>query len=105
MRSFEFPVEAGHIHEFKRAVGDYDAPFDPDAAAPPTFMVAADRHDPEYDRRLRSDQPWPPVAPETGSGFHAGMVFEYHRHPEGWRSAHCHSGRWRGVDQTGTPRR
>ena len=52
MRSFEFPIEAGHIQEFKRAVGDLDASFDPDAAAPPTFMVAADRYDPDYDRRL-----------------------------------------------------
>lgn len=81
MRSFQFPIEAGHIQEFKRAVGDHDAAFDPDAPAPPTFMVAADRYDPDYDRRLRSDREWPPVAPEIGSGFHAGMVFEYHRHP------------------------
>ena len=81
MRSFEFPIEAGHIQEFKRSVGDFDAVFDADAAAPPTFMVSADRYDPDYDRRLRSDREWPPVAPETGSGFHAGMVFEYHRHP------------------------
>ena len=28
MRSFEFPIEAGHIQEFKRAVGDLDAAFD-----------------------------------------------------------------------------
>ena len=86
MRSFQFPIEAGHIQEFKRAVGDHDARFDADAVAPPTFMVAADRYDPEYDRRLRSDGPWPPEAPESGSGFHAGMVFEYHRHPRAGES-------------------
>jgi hypothetical protein len=98
-RSFRFPVEAGHIALFARALGDSDPAFGrPDggdvadvAVAPPTFVQAADHYDPEYDRRPRSDEPWygsgrepigsgtPPGAETGGLGFHAEQSFEYHR--------------------------
>jgi len=98
-RSFRFPVEAGAIALFARALGD-DSPAyrDPESeqaracggiVAPPTFTQAADHFDPEYDRRPRTGEPWFGSAREdVGAGtmpaggvkgFHAEQEFEYHR--------------------------
>jgi hypothetical protein len=106
----KFPVEAGHILMFARAVGD-DNPVYADASyaagtepggiiAPPTFMQASAQFDPDYFLRPKADKPW------FGSGKHASGVkpradgdddadsgenkailhaeqhFEYHRHPQ-----------------------
>ena len=87
---------------FARAVGDPSPLYcDADAAreaglpgivAPPTFAIAADHFDPDYERRPRPDEPWfgsgaRPISVEGGSqqaagggsGFHAEERFVYHR--------------------------
>ena len=101
MRTFRFPVEAGQILQFARAIGDSNSVYaDADSLAaraaggilaPPTFTQAADHYDPHYDRRVEPDAPWfgsgrePISAPdgpfnsEGGSGFHAEQRFEYHK--------------------------
>ena len=100
MRSHRFPVEAGHIELFARALDDpnpiysdreYAATTDCGGViAPPTFTQAAEHWDPEYDRRPPHAQPWygsgrqpiGPAEPPGGSGglgFHAEQEFEYHR--------------------------
>jgi hypothetical protein len=84
VRSYAVPVEAGQVAQFRRAVGDLDAAVEPGAVAPPTFLMAADLFDPEYQRRPRSGQAWPGaanVAAGGGAGFHAEQTFVYHRHP------------------------
>src|SRR5689334_22010288 len=63
-----FPVEAGHIMLFARAVGDTNPVYqDAEAAkktevggiiAPPTFPQAVAQFDPDYPLRWRPDQPW-----------------------------------------------
>lgn len=107
-----FPIERGHILQFARAVGDpnplysdpeYAAATEPGAIlAPPTFLMAADHFDPDYERRPRVGEPWrgsgrePSGVPSDQlwgqvSGYHAEQHFEYHRHPRAgdvltWRS-------------------
>ena len=83
-RSYTVPVEAGQIAQFRRAVGELDAPAEAEAIAPPTFLMAADLFDPDYQRRPRPGQDWPGAANQTageGAGFHAEQTFTYHRHP------------------------
>ncbi|MDY7106842.1 MAG: MaoC family dehydratase N-terminal domain-containing protein [Actinomycetota bacterium] len=64
----EFPVEAGHILMFARAVGDPN-PIYADAAyaassevgsiiAPPTFAQSSAQFDPDYPLRPKIGQPW-----------------------------------------------
>ena len=95
-----FPVEAGHIMQFARAIGDpnpvyYDA--DHAAAtevggilAPPTFVQASAHFDPDYFLRPKIGEPWfgsgrtssGATSSATGSGgggLHAEQHFEYHR--------------------------
>lgn len=101
MAARKFPVEAGHIMMFARAVGD-DNPIysDEDHArtteagsiiAPPTFAQASAQYDPDYPLRPKIGQPWfgsgktpSGVVQETGGGggggLHAEQHFEYHRH-------------------------
>jgi acyl dehydratase len=93
-----FPVEAGHIMLFARAIGDTNPVYhDAEAAkktetggiiAPPTFAQAVAQFDPEYPLRWRPDQPWfgsgkTPSGVEKraggGGGLHAEQHFEYHR--------------------------
>ena len=97
----KFPVEAGHILLFARAIGDTNKVYsDEDYAnssgsggiiAPPTFAQASAQFDPEYTLRPKIGQPWfgsgknPTGITETGdsnvgSGLHAEQHFEYHRH-------------------------
>jgi hypothetical protein len=83
-RSYQVPVEAGQVAAFRRAVGELEAQPEPDAIAPPTFLMAADLFDPDYQRRPRAGQDWPGGANQPageGAGFHAEQTFTYHRHP------------------------
>jgi hypothetical protein len=81
MSAARFPVEAGHILMFARALGD-DSPAyqgaltgDP-VVAPPTFSWAAAHFDPDCAVRPRAGEPWPP--PGRG-GLHAEQSYTYHR--------------------------
>jgi acyl dehydratase len=63
-----FPVEAGHVLMFARAIGDPNPIYsDPDHAAgtevggliaPPTFVQASAQFDPDYGLRPRIGRPW-----------------------------------------------
>jgi len=101
-----FPIEAGHIQLFARAVGDgnqiyYDADYaagsEPGAViAPPTFAQASAQFDDDYPLRPKLDKPWfgsgkegsgvtRESSGEGGGGASAGLLhaeqhFEYHRH-------------------------
>lgn len=101
MAAEKFPIEAGHIMMFARAVGD-DNPiyYDEDYAkgtepgsviAPPTFVQASAQFDPEYRLRPKIGQPWFGSGKEPtgvqqssggggGGGLHAEQHYEYHRH-------------------------
>ena len=64
----QFPVEAGHIMMFARAVGDKNPIYcDPEYAAgtepggiiaPPTFVQASAQFDPDYFLRPKIGEPW-----------------------------------------------
>jgi acyl dehydratase len=68
MADYTFPVEAGHIMLFARAVGDPNAIYhDPEQAkntepggiiAPPTFIQASAQFNPTYPLRPRIGEPW-----------------------------------------------
>ena len=55
-----FPIEAGHIMLFARAIGDPNPIYyDPEQAiAPPTFVQASAQFDPDYGLRPKIGQPW-----------------------------------------------
>lgn len=98
-----FPVEAGHIKMFARAIADPNPVYaDPAYAAstevggiiaPPTFVQASAHHDEDYPLRPKLGQAWfgsgrhaSGVVPEVGStsggagrGLHAEQHFEYRR--------------------------
>ncbi len=93
-----FPVEAGHIMLFARAIGDPNPVYYEESAhqtdlggviAPPTFVMAAAQFDPDYPLRPKVGQPWlgsgreptglPPSEGEGGTGLHAEQHFTYHR--------------------------
>ncbi len=103
-----FPVEAGHVMMFARAIGDPNPVYaDAEYAAaseigaipaPPTFVTASAQFDPDYPLRPKAGQPWfgsgrnatgtPPTAPTGGGGtggsgggtsLHAEQSYEYHR--------------------------
>jgi hypothetical protein len=97
-----FPVEAGHILLFARAIADPNPMYaDPDlAVAPPTFVQASAQFDPDYFLRPKPGQPWMGsgatpsqlVAASAGgssggggggggTGLHAEQHYEYHRIP------------------------
>ena len=103
MAAKKFPVEAGHIMLFARAVGDpnpiyYDEEHakgtEPGSIiAPPTFAQASAQFDPDYYLRPKIGEPWfgsgreptgiPPKEGGSGGGsggLHAEQHFEYHRH-------------------------
>jgi acyl dehydratase len=108
MTAERFPIEAGHIMMFARAIGDLNPIYyDPDTAvAPPTFVQASAQFDPDYFLRPRPDRPWMGSATEPsqalaaarkaaeeaeargekvertgggGGGLHAEQHYEYHR--------------------------
>jgi acyl dehydratase len=104
-----FPIEAGHIMLFARAIGDPNPIYyDPSQAiAPPTFVQASAQFDPDYGLRPKIGRPWfgsgktpsglqrPAPAEKAeggssgggggsgrgggGSGLHAEQHYEYHR--------------------------
>jgi acyl dehydratase len=81
MSAARFPVEAGHILMFARALGDenpaYQGALTGEAvSAPPTFAWAAAHFDPECTVRPRPGAPWPPRA---AGGLHAEQSYTYHR--------------------------
>jgi hypothetical protein len=105
--TYRFPVEAGHIMTFARAIGDPNPIYADEARAaqteaggiiaPPTFAQASAQYDPDYPLRPRIGEPWfgssrqPTGTPTTtgasgggggrgeGTGLHAEQHFEYHR--------------------------
>jgi N-terminal half of MaoC dehydratase len=102
-----FPIEAGHVMLFARAIGDPNRIYaDPEYArttdvggiiAPPTFVQASAQFDADYPLRPRIGEPWfgsgkeatgRSQSPTTGgsggggsggTGLHAEQHFEYHR--------------------------
>jgi acyl dehydratase len=90
-----FPIEAGHVLTFARAIGDDNPVYrDPDSTAaqeaggliaPPTFMAAGAQWDPDWPLRPRPGEKWfgsasgPGTAPPGGGGLHAEQHFTYHR--------------------------
>jgi N-terminal half of MaoC dehydratase len=86
MTAGRFPVEAGHVLTFARALGAADAPL-PSAgdAAPPTFAMASAQFDPDYPLRPRPGARWHGSGGDAGlitdgaGGLHAEQHFTYHR--------------------------
>jgi acyl dehydratase len=96
--TFTFPVEAGAIVMFARALGDlgprwYDED-SPEAqrhggvAAPPTFVASVAHWDPDWPYRPRPDVEWwgsgrgpgkPPPNVGAGTSLHAEQHYEYHQ--------------------------
>ena len=84
-----FPVEAGHVLMFRRAVGHDDAESGADAtsdvAVPATFIQASAQFDPDYILRPKPQSPWwgsgsdAGYMPEGGGGLHAEQHYEFHR--------------------------
>jgi hypothetical protein len=84
-----FPIEAGHVLMFRRAVGYPDSENGVDLAdieyAPPTFVAAAAHFDPDWKLRPNGRDEWwgsakgPGTAPTGGGGLHAEQHYEYHR--------------------------
>lgn len=78
---------------FARALGDPNPAYlGANAPAPPTFAIAFDHFDPDFERRPRPGEPWfgsgreavsvrdgSQQAPDGASGFHAEERFVYHR--------------------------
>jgi acyl dehydratase len=68
MTALRFPIEAGHIMMFARAIGDFNPVYqDEDLAlnsevggiiAPPTFVQASAHYDPDYPLRPHPGVPW-----------------------------------------------
>ena len=62
--TLRFPVEAGHIMMFARAIGDANPRFYEETAgakgvvAPPTFVQASAQFDPDYPLRPKIGQRW-----------------------------------------------
>jgi acyl dehydratase len=92
-----FPIEAGHIMLFARAVGDPNPIYaDQQYAksrggiiAPPTFLEAGLHFDENFPFRPRLGKPWlgsratptglPPEQLDAGTDMHAETHFEYHK--------------------------
>jgi hypothetical protein len=97
-----FPIEAGQILQFARALGDANPIYSDEShakgteqgsiLAPPTFTQASAHFDPDFPLRPRPGKPWfgsaaedkgPGGAPGTeggGIGLYAEHRFVYHRH-------------------------
>lgn len=98
MSTVRFPIEAGHIMMFARAIGETNPVyFDPFAAkgteaggliAPPTFVHAVAQFDPNYPLRPKPGEKWfgsgkAPSGiegkPPTSGGLHAEQEYTYYR--------------------------
>ena len=85
MAAGRFPVEAGHVLAFARALGVAgELPRSGDVA-PPTFTIASAQFDPDYALRPRPGAPWHGSGGDAGlvtegaGGLHAEQHFVYHR--------------------------
>lgn len=96
--SFRFPVEAGAILMFARAMGDLDprwydenseeAQAHGGVQAPPTFVASVAHFDPDWPYRPHPDRPWfgsgagpgtpSPTVPGGGTSMQAEQHYEYH---------------------------
>ncbi|GAA1864092.1 hypothetical protein GCM10009836_50510 [Pseudonocardia ailaonensis] len=81
MSAARFPVEAGHVLMFARAIGDENPAYQgaltgEPVVAPPTFSWASAHYDPECRVRPRPGAPWPPYGK---GGLHAEQSYTYHR--------------------------
>ena len=62
--TLRFPIEAGHIMMFARAIGDANPSYYDDGSgstsvvAPPTFVQASAQFDPDYPLRPKIGEPW-----------------------------------------------
>lgn len=83
-----FPVEAGHVLMFNRALGAADPEGGLPAAgdaAPPTFAIATRQFEPHTPLRPQPSVPWHGSGAEAGlakegaGGLHAEQHFTYHR--------------------------
>jgi hypothetical protein len=84
-----FPVEAGHVLMFRRAVGHEAAESGADTVsnqvAPATFVQSSAQFDPNYVLRPVAGRAWfgsgadAGFMPEGGSGLHAEQHYVYHR--------------------------
>jgi hypothetical protein len=90
-----FPIEAGQVLAFARAIGDGDRQYArvaetaagdlSDVVPPPTFVQASAHFDPEYTLRPRPGVPWfgsgsrPGEIAAEARMLHAEQHFEYHR--------------------------
>jgi len=96
--AIRFPVEAGHIMLFARAIGDPNPAYQADAdevVAPPTFVQASAQFDPDYPLRPKIGASWfgsgrNATGARGGGGgggagggnagtLHAEQHYEYHR--------------------------
>ena len=96
--SFTFPVEAGAIMMFAKAIGDDDERWhDEDSerakphggvTAPQTFVASVAHFDPDWPYRPRPGVPWhgsgrgpghPPPSVGAGTSMHAEQHYEYHQ--------------------------
>jgi len=79
-----FPVEAGHVLLFRRAVGYPDGDITELEFAPPTFVQAAAQFQPGYRLRPGPEKWWgsaggPGTMPDGGGRLHAEQHYTYHR--------------------------
>ena len=91
-----FPIEAGHVMMFARAIGDQNPVYADESVAarsevgaipaPPTFVTASAQFDPDYPLRPNPGVEWfgsgagPGTDDPRGAGvLHAEQHFEYHR--------------------------
>ncbi|HEY3941084.1 MAG TPA: MaoC family dehydratase N-terminal domain-containing protein [Acidimicrobiales bacterium] len=99
-----FPIEAGHVMMFARAIGDPNPVYYDEASArerglegiiaPPTFVQASAQFDPDYGLRPKIGEPWFGSGREAtgvdrsgggagggggGTGLHAEQHYEYAR--------------------------
>ncbi|MPZ22782.1 MAG: hypothetical protein GEU28_04420 [Dehalococcoidia bacterium] len=108
-KEFKFPIEAGHIMMFARAVGDPNPVYHDEGQAskteagqiiaPPTFIQSSAQFEPGYFLRPVPGQPWHgsgknpsgmadqgagsrPGGGDVARGLHAEQHYEYHRHPK-----------------------
>jgi hypothetical protein len=106
MTAERFPVEAGHIMMFARAIADPNPVYADETyaagtevggiIAPPTFVQASAQFDPDYPLRPKLGEPWFGSGREAtastrasgsgsggggggGTGLHAEQHYEYHR--------------------------
>jgi hypothetical protein len=110
-----FPVEAGHVLMFRRALGHDDAERGAgtraDLPVPATFVQASAQFDPDYPLRPKPGQAWfgsasgPGFMPDGGGGLHAEQHYHFHQPVRVGMvlAASQHAGRtWEKTGRSGT---